>query len=404
MKINDDIVICFITDDNYVMPTCVAITSMIMNKKYNSKYIVNIITVDVTEENKYILKKFIDENLKKDVEIKIITKTNEYEYINSEHPYVTKSALLKFNIAEILIDYDKCIYLDSDIIILDDLEELFDIDIENYYAAAVKDYIATEIELDHNILGINNYFNSGVMLLNLSALRRNKVLNLLIDYKINKDRCHFMDQDAFNYCFNNKVKFIGLKYNYMITNVVYDSDVLSRFYGCNIHDKIVILHITNLKPWNNNVEDKKYYYEFWKYYQYTNYFKENPIWAINKISEQKVKKLELQYNERIKNIESYYNTRIDNIINDYDIKINNIINDFNKYKEILYDVKNMAHNCNNWIKLFGIYNNSSYIYIYFFGIRFKVKITEKYINKIAWWIPVKKWRDSFRSKFKIRYD
>ena len=81
-----------------------------------------------------------------------------------------------------------------------------------------------------------------------------------------------------------------------------------------------------------------------------------------------------------------------------------IINDFNKYKKILYDVKNMAHNCNNWIKLFGIYNNPSYIYIYFFGIRFELRMTDEYVKKISWWIPVKKWRDSFRSKFKIRYD
>lgn len=410
MKIDNDIVICFITDDNYIMPTCVAITSMIMNKKYDSKYIINIIAVNITLENTSILNKLIEENSRKDIEIKIITKNNEYVYINSEHPYVTKSALLKFNIPEILIDYDKCLYLDSDIIILDDLEELFNIDVSNYYAAAVKDYIATEVELDHNILGIDNYFNSGVMLLNLSILRRNNVLNLLIDYKINKDRCHFMDQDAFNYCFNNKVKFIDLKYNYMITYVTYDNNILSKFYNCNIDDKIVILHVTSVKPWNNDVEDKKYYYEFWYYYQYTNYFKNNPIWAINKISEQKVKKLELQYNERINNIENYYNTRIDDIINyynlkidsiinNYDARINNIINDYNEYKDILYNVKNIAYNSNNWIKLFGIYNNTNYIYIYLFGIRFAIKVTNKSINKIAWWIPVKKWRENFRNKF-----
>lgn len=399
MKINDDIVICFITDDNYVMPTCVAITSMIMNKKYNSKYIVNIITVDVTEENKYILKKFIDENLKKDVEIKTIMKNNNYIGINNNvKTYVTQAALFKFDIPNLFLEYDKILYLDSDIIILDDLEKLFKIDICNYYAAAVKDYIATNILKQHELINTNNYFNSGVLLLNLKLLRNDNVKQKLLDYKINGYNI-FVDQDAFNYCFNDKVKFIDLKYNYMITNEIYDNSVLQNFYNCNVNDNVVVLHITHHKPWDNTVEDKKYYYEFWKYYQYTNYFKENPIWAINKISEQKVKKLELQYNERIKNIESYYNTRIDNIINDYDIKINNIINDFNKYKEILYDVKNMTHNCNNWIKLFGIYNNPSYIYIYFFGIRFELRMTDEYVKKISWWIPVKKWRNNFRNKF-----
>lgn len=398
MKISDDIVICFITDDNYVMPTCVAITSMIMNKKYDSKYIINVITVNISEENINILNRFIEENSNEYIKIKVIKENNKYEYINSEHPYVTKSALLKFNIPDILLDYDKCLYLDSDIIVLDDLEELFNIDISNYYAAAVKDYIATEIELHAKSIGVDNYFNSGVMLLNLSILRRNKVLNLLIDYKMNKDRHHFMDQDTFNYCFHDKVKFIDLKYNYMVTNTIYDNDVLSKFYNCSIDDNIVVLHITYYKPWSNNVEDKKYYYQFWKYYQYTNYFKESPIWAINKISEQKVKKLELKYNERINNIENYYNARIDNIINEYNIKINDIANDYNqKIDNVLNKYDNLLSS--NWIKLFGIYNNKNYIYIYFCGIMFEIKITEKFINKLSWWIPIKKWRNNFRSKF-----
>ncbi|MBW5393386.1 glycosyl transferase, partial [Brachyspira pilosicoli] len=29
---------------------------------------------------------------------------------------------------------------------------------------------------------------------------------------------------------------------------------------------------------------------------------------------------------------------------------------------------------------------------------------EKIINKITWWIPIKKWRERFRAKFKIRPD
>ena len=284
MKINDDIVICFITDDNYVMPTCVAITSMIMNKKYDSKYIINIIAVDITIENASILNRLIEENSKEDVEIKIITKTNDYIDINNNvKTYVTQAALFKFDIANIFTEYDKILYLDSDIIILDDLEELFNIDISNHYAAAVKDYIATDILRQHELINTNDYFNSGVLLLNLKILRNDYLKEKLLDYKINGYNI-FMDQDAFNYCFNNKVKFIDLKYNYMITYVTYDNNILSKFYNCNIDDKIVILHVTYVKPWNNNVEDKKYYYEFWKYYQYTNYFKENPIWALEILS------------------------------------------------------------------------------------------------------------------------
>ncbi|MEI0493147.1 hypothetical protein R4J17_11990 [Brachyspira intermedia] len=54
----------------------------------------------------------------------------------------------------------------------------------------------------------------------------------------------------------------------------------------------------------------------------------------------------------------------------------------------------------NWIRLFGIYNNKNYIYIYIFGIKGVIKATEKNINKIAWWIPIKKWREAFKNKFR----
>ena len=54
---------------------------------------------------------------------------------------------------------------------------------------------------------------------------------------------------------------------------------------------------------------------------------------------------------------------------------------------------------NNRFTLFKITNDSEYIRLIFFGIKITFKINTEKINKIAWWIPVRKWRDNFRSKF-----
>ena len=54
----------------------------------------------------------------------------------------------------------------------------------------------------------------------------------------------------------------------------------------------------------------------------------------------------------------------------------------------------------NWNILFGIGINHNYLIVKFFGIKITFKVDEKIINKIAWWIPIKKWRDNFRDKFK----
>lgn len=55
---------------------------------------------------------------------------------------------------------------------------------------------------------------------------------------------------------------------------------------------------------------------------------------------------------------------------------------------------------NNKFALFKIYKDNEYIRLIFFGIKITFKINEEKINKIAWWIPVRKWRDKFRNKFK----
>lgn len=35
---------------------------------------------------------------------------------------------------------------------------------------------------------------------------------------------------------------------------------------------------------------------------------------------------------------------------------------------------------------------------YLFGIKISFKMNENRVNKLAWWIPVRKWQDNFRNK------
>ncbi|WP_297208540.1 polysaccharide pyruvyl transferase family protein, partial [uncultured Brachyspira sp.] len=74
----------------------------------------------------------------------------------------------------------------------------------------------------------------------------------------------------------------------------------------------------------------------------------------------------------------------------------------NENKQLSNKINYLANNI-NWLKFFGIYNSKNYIYIYLFGIKVTIKATEKNINMIAWWIPVKKWRESFKDKFRKLY-
>ncbi|WP_232473252.1 polysaccharide pyruvyl transferase family protein [Brachyspira sp. SAP_772] len=93
-----------------------------------------------------------------------------------------------------------------------------------------------------------------------------------------------------------------------------------------------------------------------------------------------------------------------NIIPKLDNRINQISDELIRLNNEKMKLINEIRENRNWIKFFGIYNTNNYIFAYLFGIKFTFRVNENSINKIAWWIPVKKWRESFRSKFKIRPD
>ena len=145
----NEVVIAYITDDNYVMPTIVSITSAIMNKNESSIYKILIIGVSINNENKKsrfiknnksnkIIEEFISKNINDKIYIEILHFNQYYNFDNIN--YITSTAIFKFDIANILLDYDKVLYLDCDTIILKDLTELFEINLNDYYAAVVKDY------------------------------------------------------------------------------------------------------------------------------------------------------------------------------------------------------------------------------------------------------------------------
>lgn len=102
--------------------------------------------------------------------------------------------------------------------------------------------------------------------------------------------------------------------------------------------------------------------------------------------------------EKPKNKSDYKDDMINLLIEENKEKDNKINDLQNKNLELYNFVKNEINKNNNWIKLFGIYNNKQYLIFYLFGIKISFKMNEKRINKIAWWIPIRKLRDRFRNK------
>ncbi len=260
-EINNVMPVVLITDDNYAMPTAVAITSLYCNKKQGSNYAVYIICTDVSQENMKLFKQLSKDDFP--VEL-IVSDGSRFSDFSMENFHVSPASINKFELPNIFPQYDKILYLDSDMLVLSDLTELFSVDIEGKYAAVVKDYKTTtynppilcklHIEDKHEF-----YFNSGMMLLNLKKMRNDGITEKLYDYRKNGIN-YFMDQDALNVVFEEEVVYVDVKYNTLFTVIAnFSHDKVESYYDIeeyesisNIIDRTSIVHLAGIyKPWEH---------------------------------------------------------------------------------------------------------------------------------------------------------
>ena len=242
--------IVLITDENYVKPTIVTITSILANKHQNSNYKIYVLGNSLSDKSKKILSGMPN--------VSVIPFEKQFEEFQGTHQHVSAAALLKFKIAQLFPQYDKVLYLDTDMIIQHDLSELFKLDLTGKYAAVVKDMQGMLNGNAHKKINLTDYFNSGMMLLNIAKMRQEKTGDALLDYKLHKDKGAFMDQDCLNAIFDEKVIYLSCKYNYMPANQrIYTTEQVASFY--NLPEALIpkfdlyasIIHLTNKqKPWD----------------------------------------------------------------------------------------------------------------------------------------------------------
>ena len=131
---------------------------------------------------------------------------------------------------------DKLIYLDTDILVPGDISRLFNIDISNYELAAVR---------DHNgqwFIGAN-YFNSGVLLMNMKKIKETKLLEKVKDMCLTK-KMAFPDQTALNKLATS-VLYLPRKFNEQ--NKIKKDTIIQHF--CKRIKWLPIFKTQNIKPW-----------------------------------------------------------------------------------------------------------------------------------------------------------
>ncbi len=151
---------------------------------------------------------------------------------------------------------EKVLYLDSDILVVGDLTELWEMDLKGYVAAGVIDCLG---EKYYDVLGLskNSYYcNSGMILENLKAWREKKIGDRVREYcKKNGGYVFFMEQTAFNAAVQGDILILHPKYNmYTMMELITYKELMKlrkvqRYYSKEEIDEAVanpvIIHLTN---------------------------------------------------------------------------------------------------------------------------------------------------------------
>ncbi|MFS0559813.1 glycosyltransferase family 8 protein [Terribacillus sp. 179-K 1B1 HS] len=144
-------------------------------------------------------------------------------------------------------DEDRAIYLDCDTIVNSPIEDLYYLNIDNKVIGAVEDALKFNKKFPDFIENLSltnyNYFNSGVMLINLKLWREKNIENKLLNFLTHKtDKIIYHDQDVLNSILN--LEWYELDYAWNVQTFFVNK--VDRYLDSFNHPKII--HYIGKKP------------------------------------------------------------------------------------------------------------------------------------------------------------
>lgn len=256
----------FSCDNTYIPFLGVTINSLIKNASPHNQYDLYILTSKMDEQNIKDIKKMAQSNVSISfVDVEPLIK-DIAEKLNEVRDYYTQAIFYRLFIAKLFPNLKKAIYLDCDIVLLNDIALLYQFDLKGHVLAAATDDVVNNNDdfkiYCENAIGSykDRYFNSGVLVIDLEKYRQHKILeqflNLLTVYHF---KCVAPDQDYLNYLCRDLVTFFPKSWNRMPVDDGYDGELNLIHYNM------------FMKPW---LYDVKYQEYFWQYAIDTRYYED----------------------------------------------------------------------------------------------------------------------------------
>lgn len=263
---NPDVNIAFTIDNNYPLYNMLLMDSILKNSKSTFKFY--IVENNISIKNKLLMKIYIllqpRANL---VFIKVSDSLiSHYSNLFSLSGFrITSIGMSRIMLPDLLPkSVHKVLYLDSDILVTTDIKDLYDVDLRGKPAGMV-----TNIKPgDYKIHNFENYFNSGVILMDLDLWRKNKIYEKMLSYvennkmlfmydgQFNPDAFRYPDQDLINLILENEIYHLALYWN--IQRQWFYDDVNDNTRG-------IVHFVGKRKPWMNKAAKAPHelYNKYW---------------------------------------------------------------------------------------------------------------------------------------------
>jgi lipopolysaccharide biosynthesis glycosyltransferase len=184
---------------------------------------------------------------------------------------------------DLLPDADRVLYLDVDTIAADSLEPLWRTDLGDHHVAAVTNVFMREHEhrpAELGLAGPEVYFNSGVLLMNLEAMRRERSGDALREFARDRE-LEWPDQDALNMVLGASRLALDPRWN--VTNSMWfpwSDDVFDAGLAAAARERPGIRHFEGPganKPWHDDF-DHEHHELYFRHRRATPWPPARPLW------------------------------------------------------------------------------------------------------------------------------
>jgi lipopolysaccharide biosynthesis glycosyltransferase len=249
------IIIAFGCDEGYSKHVAVVMQSILANATTEERHEFHILTMNLSLDAE---NRLVEITTRKKATVRI-HRVNAARLSGFPTVSLPLEAYLRLLLPDLLPEYEKILYLDADLIVMDSLSKLWDFPIGDSAIGGAIDSISIfkgdgilkhfkALQLpEHHI-----YFNSGVMLLNLEVLREMQLLEVVKEW-VQKypNLMPFSDQDVLNALFVGKVSYFDLRWNLQVPLIapIKLGWKCSREHVQAVSDPAIVHYVTARKPW-----------------------------------------------------------------------------------------------------------------------------------------------------------